>query len=190
MSYTAQAQATAGRDFRFMTTVFDDGSDLQASFAVYPATLDPRALREVLRELPWAETKWFEAPLSEHVVIDTLASVIADTRGRDVDESLRAFAAYLAREPLIAIRRSPVSVESLMELVQRLGNQGTYGAALVVGTLSYYADDPLWILCFAGAIVVMSAARRAGEAIDNLDALLRPPLGAGTGGCRDRDPRT
>src|SRR3954469_19456475 len=116
MSYTAQAQTTAGRDFRFVTTVFDEGSDLQASFAVYPATLDPRALRDVLRELPWTDAKWFEAPLSEHVVIDTLASVIADTSGRDADESLRAFAAYLAQEPLIAIRRSPVTVESLMDL--------------------------------------------------------------------------
>lgn len=176
MSYTALEQTTAGRDQRFLTTVFDDENDLQASFAVYPATRDGRALALVVREFPWErEPRVLEGPLSEDAVIETLATVIAETSGRDIDD-VRAFAVYLAREPLIAIRRSPVHVESLLALIDRLRDQGTYGTALVIGALAYYTDDPLLDPVLR---VVMSAARRMGEAIDNLDAFMRPRLAAG-----------
>lgn len=177
MSHAALGQTTAGRDYRFVTTVFDDEADLRASLVVYPAPTSAEVLGTVVRDFPWEESTLYEAPLSESVVIDTLASVIARTTDRDPDEAaVRAFAAYLAHEPLVAIRRSPISVESLIDLIAKAQQQGTYGVALVVGGLAYYADDPLWIVYFAGAIVLVSLARRAGEAIDNIDTLVRPRL--------------
>lgn len=95
----------------------------------------------------------------------------------DVPADLLSFATYLFEQPLIPFRRSPISGESLAQLVGRVSGAGTGG---FIGAYAGIDHGLLVLLTAPGGMIVGGAAMGVATALeaglhDRVLRLIRPP---------------